>query len=610
MHSKIICLFVLVSLNSLSQFSSENKVYVDSLVKILEKSDDQSSIADACLNLSEVYSLVDMDSVIYYARKAEEIAKKESNSETDPEKKRAFISILAGANNNIGYAQFNKGDLLNSLKSHKKALDLWKKVNNKGNTGQSLNNLGVVYRQLGEYNKALRFFKEALDMYDKVGDEKVIANTYNNMGGIYKVIGKDDRALECYKESLKLRRRINDERGIATTWNNIGSLYKKLGDLDSALFYFNEALQLIEKVGDQMGIAYASCNIGEVAHLRGDFDRANEMGQRALSIGQDLGTLPVIKQASDLLQRNYEKLGQWEKAYEMQRLNYETSLEIVNEETKKEALILEMQYQFDKQQEVTRINNEKTLAIARKQEEVQWIYMYFISFCFLIVAVFSTLLYKRFRAIRSQKEIIEKQNNERKIMLQEIHHRVKNNFQIISSLLRLQSYKNQDPLLQEAFQEAINRIHTVATIHEIIYKHDALDAVEAKKYLENLVSHLRRTFENKKVTIEVESSLGNLGIEQTIPLGIIVNELITNSFKHAFDDDFQNPRISIRLQKTEDVFELYYRDNGIGYDTANKEGSFGMELIETLLEQIAGQMEHSSEKDWNTCFKISFIALE
>lgn len=610
MSIKIVLGFVFIASCASAQFSDENKRYADSLLKSVSVSQDDYKTANAYLELSEVYSLVDLDSVLFFAGKSREIATRGFKNAGDPTRKNKFITVLAGANNNMGYAYFNKGDLPNALKSHKEALDLWKKINDHKGIGQSLNNLGVVYRQLEEYNKALKFFTESLESFKKVGDKKTMAFTYNNLGGIYKMLEKDDQALECYNHALDLRKKIKDQRGVATTLNNIGALYKKQGNLDTALYFFTESLNLIEKVGDQMGIAHASCNIGEIAFARDNLPLAMQMGQRALTIGKSLGALPNIVQASGLLQRVYEKSGNWKDAYRMQSLNVETMVKMQSEDAKKAALLLEMQYEFEKQEEINHLNHEKKMAISQKQKQIQRVTIYFISFCLFIVAVFSFIVFKRFTLMREQKEIIEKQNNERKIMLQEIHHRVKNNFQIISSMLKLQTYKDDNPQIQTAFREAINRIHTMATVHEIIYKQDALDAVEARSYLENLVSHLRRTFENQKVIIDVESSNENLRIEQTIPLGIIVNELITNSFKHAFNDQDLHPKISIQLHKTGDIFTLEYKDNGVGFDPIKNKDSFGLELIETLVEQISGKMEFVSDSEWNTNFKISFIANE
>ena len=608
--NKIVYLFLFFSFYSISQFSKENKQKADSLVSITRSNSNNLNVANAYLQLSELYSLIDLDSVVYFAHKAEEVAQSSLEKTEKKEQKKAFISLIAGANNNLGYAYTNKGDLSNALYYHKKALDLWKQINDNSNIGQAMNNLGVIYRKLEEYKKALTFFNAALEAYRVSGDEQPMAITYNNLGGTYKMLEQDDKAKISYDKSLKLRRKIGDDRGVASTLNNIGALFKKQGEIDSAYWYFSESLELIEQVGDKMGIAHATCNLGEIAFLRNELANATHLGQKALKIGEEHGVMYVIEQASGLLERVYKKSGQWEKAYEMQHLNLSTTLKIKSEEAQKAAMLMEMQLEFDKKKEIASINNQKNSALAKKQKQIQTTTIYFISICLILVIIFSSLLYQRFKVMQLQKGIIEKQNNERKIMLQEIHHRVKNNFQIISSLLKLQINRDQNPELVSAFQEAINRIHTMAIVHEIIYKQDVLAVVNTKEYLKNLISNLQRTFENNRISIAIDCCNDNLELDQTIPIGIIVNELITNSFKHAFNEQHHDPRISINLTKETNLFVLNYKDNGIGHTASQKENSFGIELIETVVEQISGHTEIMEDEEWKTNIKISFAQNE
>lgn len=601
-----ICLILsfFLSFGLLGQQPGDNKKKVDSLLKIVGQNKGDLDEATALLELSEVYSMIDLDSVDYYALKAEELALKIQSK--DDEQSRDVQSIVASSNNNRGFASFNKGDFPNALKYHKSALDVWKKMNDNDGIGKSLNNLGVVYRQLGDFKNAEKFFKDALKVYEKKKDNETLALIHNNLGGTYKMLGKDDLAIKSYRVALHLRKKIGDHRGVATTLNNIGAFYKKHEQYDSAYFYFKQSLELIEKVGDQIGIAHASSNIGEMAIIQNDLPKAATMGEKALGIGRELGANIIIEQASGLLERVYQLQGNWRKAYEMQKLFHETTLKIKGEEARNAAMKMEMQYEFDKQKEIDRIRNEKQQVLTENKAYVQKVSIYFMSILILLASIFTFIIYRRYKIILHQKEIIEKQNNERKTMLQEIHHRVKNNFQIISSMLRLQTHNKPNEDVKTAFDEAINRIHTMSTVHEIIYRQETLDKVDPREYLENLVANLSRSFETGNITIKVDSCEDPLELDQTIPLGIIVNELITNSFKHAFNQDIIQPAISISLKKQNGKFILSYRDNGVGYKPTKHDNSFGLELIETMVHQIAGKMEFMSENEWPTKFEITF----
>jgi two-component system, sensor histidine kinase PdtaS len=602
----LILLNTFVFFTSLGQSREETRGAVDSLLKIISSSAKEQKKAQTFLELSEAYSFVNLDSVNFYAAQAETTATKLLNQTQSAKEQKEIKEIIAGAYNNRGFAYFNKGDFPSALKYHKNALDIWKGLQNTDGIGNSLNNLGAVYRQLGEYEDAKRFFIDALAVYEKKQDKKTLALIYNNLGGIYKMLDQDSRAIHSYRKALHLRKKSGDQRGVATTLNNIGALYKKLGVIDSASFYFNQAFILIEKVGDQIGIAHASSNMGEMALIQKNYAQASIYGEKALAIGIDLGATMIINQATGLLERVYSAQNNWKKAYEMQKLHNESSSKIKSEEARNAAMKMEVQYYYEKQKEIDDIESEKQKAIAQEKSTIQRVTIYFVSLLFILVVIFSLLIFRRYKFTLHQKKIIEKQNNEKKIMLQEIHHRVKNNFQIISSLLRLQTYKNPNTEVNLAFHEAINRIHTMSIVHEIIYKQDALDKVDPQKYLENLIENLKRSFENGKVQIDIRACEQTLELDQTVPLGIIVNELITNSYKHAFDDTIHTPQIQIVLEKMKNEFVLIYSDNGIGYTPRDHSTTFGLELIDTMVVQISGKMEFYSDEFWKTNFKITF----
>lgn len=589
-----------------AQTSDLNNKKKDSLFKSAKTTKNNLDLSRIYLELSEVYSFIDLDSVNYFAIKSERAALKALKGEKDPKKIEQIKETIAGASNNRGYAYFNKGDFPSALIHHKKALDKWKELKNDDGIGKSLNNLGVIYRQLGKFHEANKFFEDALEIYEKQGDIETVALLHNNLGGIYKMLEKNSEAFNSYRTALFLRRKIGDKRGEAVTMNNIGSLHKKLNNLDSAFYYFNQSLNLIEAVGDQMGIAHASCNIGEMAIIQKDFSKAAKMGERALNIGKSLGANMVIEQSSGLLERVYQLMGNWKGAYEMQKLKNEITAKIKGEEARNAANKMELQYEYEKQKEIDDIKREKERELTETKDQIQELTIYFISLLLFLLLIFIILLYRRYRITLKQNQIIEKQNNERKIMLQEIHHRVKNNFQIISSMLRLQTNQKTNPEVKESFNEAINRIHTMSIVHEIIYRQDALDMVNVKEYLENLIDNLCRSFDSGRVKIEIRSCQESLDLEHTIPLGIIVNELITNSFKHAFDETIQDPKIYVELEHLDGQFILHYKDNGVGFKPGENKSAFGLELIDTMIIQISGQIKFCSEPGWNTCYKISF----
>lgn len=188
------------------------------------------------------------------------------------------------------------------------------------------------------------------------------------------------------------------------------------------------------------------------------------------------------------------------------------------------------------------------------------------------------------RRLLESNNLIAARDRENTLLLKEVHHRVKNNLQIIVSLLRLQS-SGMSPEVEKRFDEAINRILTMAMIHRQLYQSENLSAVEMEAFIHDLASG---QLKNQNIQIEVKSELKHFGLKTIVPLGLLLNELLSNSFKHAFKEHSQGKiRVSISSINTEG-FELFYDDGGTDIMEDVIKRGFGMELIETLAEQLEG----------------------
>ncbi len=208
---------------------------------------------------------------------------------------------------------------------------------------------------------------------------------------------------------------------------------------------------------------------------------------------------------------------------------------------------------------------------------------------------------------KAQKQI-EASLKEKEILLREIHHRVKNNLQIISSLLELQSTSIKEQKYLEMFRDSQDRINSIALIHEKLYMSKDLAEIDFKEYIKDLSTKLYHTYKGKGGRIKLTLNIDNisLGIDQAMPCGLIINELITNSFRHAFPQD-RVGEIKISLRIDEKMVELVAGDNGIGIpdyiDFRNTE-SLGLHLVMLLIDQLHGMIE--LDRSGGTEFKIIF----
>ncbi len=198
---------------------------------------------------------------------------------------------------------------------------------------------------------------------------------------------------------------------------------------------------------------------------------------------------------------------------------------------------------------------------------------------------------------------LQKHFDEKNIMLKEIHHRVKNNLQVITSLLRLQQFKLSDDVAKKPFEESINRISAMALIHEQMYKDDEVKDISIKQYFKELAESIIQNYSNNDfVTLHISSEIDIITLNQIVPLSLIMNELLSNSLKYAFDNEKDN-KIDIIFSKNEKGLQMVYADNGT-WKPNQKEDSFGLELIETFTEQLDG--EYTLDKTKGTRYKFIF----
>lgn len=213
---------------------------------------------------------------------------------------------------------------------------------------------------------------------------------------------------------------------------------------------------------------------------------------------------------------------------------------------------------------------------------------------FLALAVITFYLY---RARKRQALELAAKNEKVATLVRELHHRVKNNMQTISSILSLQSYGVQDEVARAVLQESRSRVDAMSIIHQKLYMDDDVRDINIEEYLHTMINTLAQSygFDSSVVTNTVDPNLKSMDVDLAIPLGLIINELVINAFKHAFENVL-NPTLNVSLTQQENHIHLTVKDNGVGISqptTGNL--SFGMKLIRTLAKQLNARFSHHNE---------------
>lgn len=227
----------------------------------------------------------------------------------------------------------------------------------------------------------------------------------------------------------------------------------------------------------------------------------------------------------------------------------------------------------------------------------------------LAVAIYQAQLQVK---IKIHAESLQNSLSEKEVLLKEIHHRVKNNLQVISSLLYLNSKKIKDEEALGIFKDSQNRVKSIALIHERLYQSKDLGRIDFKEYVKRLMLDLFRSYGVNQNVIKLNINIDkiHINIDEAVPCGLIINELVSNSLKYAFPDKNNNRENIINIdfnKNANNELQLIVNDNGVGISSKpdeKKEVSLGLHLVNTLVEQLEGTLETDSSA--GTAYKIKF----
>ncbi|NOX45693.1 MAG: hypothetical protein GXO89_01790, partial [Chlorobi bacterium] len=327
------------------------------------------------------------------------------------------------------------------------------------------------------------------------------------------------------------------------------------------------------------------------------FDKAYGFSKKAYGIAKEIGNVKLQMETSDILAQSSVALGLYKEAYNYHVEFKEMADSLQNDSNIKEITNLQNQYDFENEKRAIEQEQQKKDAInaekARRQKTVRNAFVIgFVLVLLLAIAILRSFFQKRKanNKLVEQNAIISKQKEEREILLKEIHHRVKNNLQIISSLLNLQTKNIEDKSMLSAMEDGQNRVKAMALIHQRLYQNDDISQIDFKEYTAQLLNQIAGLYPGlSKVERKVSIGNVNLDIDTAIPIGLILSELITNGYKYAFEND--KGLIEISLEQKGHDYILKVRDNGPGLPKdfdLSKTPSIGLRLVRRLSQQLYG----------------------
>ena len=504
-----------------------------------------------------------------------------------------------------GLIYFSMGDYPRAIEAYQQSMRIDAASKHFDGLAMAANNLGLVYKDLGDIELATKYLQVAQKNAEKSENKQMQAMSLSSLGEVYVEKKEYDQALAYLNQSLDIGRELNITKGIVVNTAKIGEVFYYQGRYAIAARMLQESLTVSQEVGDRIETVNALNYLAKTRLAQQQEVLALKHARAAYALAIEIDALDKTADAALILSNIYEASGNTVASldYFKQYNRYQDSLFTL--EKTKQIAELETQYQTaQKEQQINELEQQQEVQQLRDRQRSQR--LTWTGIALLILTIFTIyLIYQQIqrrranRQLRVQKDTLALRNeqvqralNDKELLIQEINHRTKNNLYTIESLLKAQLNQIQDTEAKVLIQESQSRIHSISLLHQQLFTGDLPDSVNMQSYLNTMLNSYFSPASS--VTVRKEIDYVVIDSARAVALGLIVNELVTNSIKHAFaatqrgilSVSFQQKNTSLQLE-VEDYSEPSEADSA----SQPTSTSFGLTLVRGLTEQLRGTMD-------------------
>jgi two-component system, sensor histidine kinase PdtaS len=569
------------------------------------------------------------DSATYFAKKAMAFVRQRGDSS-------GVASILLQQ----GMIDDNEGRFDNSEKKYEQALDIFRTLNSKKGIASTLVRMGVVQVRNGNYDKAIGHFLNALKTSEEIKDtfglmeanysiswayldqkkydlalhylklaevyneqipfSNITLNIYNHFGAIYTFYAEFKKAEYYLQKGIQLSQQPEYQGLNINMLNNLASAYSKQGLIEKAVRLQEEALARSRKIGNYLRELQSLLALSKT-YTENDPQKAIYYLNQAILLSKAKKVPRQEIRYLDNITSLYKSQGNYKEALAMKERQYILADSFFFKKMSQNIESLKAEYELSKStakiNELNYLNNKNQLELKNSG------LLRNITFAGIaVLLIISALLYNQNWMKRKSNTEINKKNislqhllEEKEWLLKEIHHRVKNNLQIVMSLLNSQSAYLKDSAALDAIKESQHRVHAISLIHQKLYQSENLAVINMSSYIKEVVDYLSQNMDSNHNSIRcTEIQPIELDVAQAVPVGLIINEAVTNSIKYAFPHE-RGGQIEIQMRHTvAGEVLLLIQDDGIGLPEPfnwQLTKSLGMSLMQGLSKQIDGELK-------------------
>jgi len=563
----------------------------------------------------------------------------------------------------MAYQNLNLGKVKEAQNLYIKALELYQTA--KFEETQYVHSMiGIIYNEFGDLAKAMEYNIKALKITEKFNDESQKAvDVYNYNGIIYYGLKNVGKALENFQKAHKIASKYNDYDALTQLEGNIiqifmtnnrkqeGLLYLKkleknleklspmsqnqarsiiiraynsLKDYKAAEKYVSQSRTISDKLpATDMKQIILYPGIVDYYYVSKQYDLAKKYAKQYLALGEKLKSTEILAESHMVLSKIDSVQGNFVSSlanYKKQRAYVDSTF--AKDEIQKIAE-LEIQYEAEKKDKDLLLKEQDNKLLI-KQDEIQKSKLHQanifrnIGFAgiFLLLLIIG-LVYRRYKINQKIKDKINQKNDslqklvsDKEFLIKEIHHRVKNNLQIVMSLLNTQSFFLKDESAKAAILNSQHRIHSMSLIHKKLYQSENVVAVKMDIYIAELIEYFKDSFDiGQRIRFQLDIMPIELNTTRAVPLGLILNEAVINSIKHGFPGNNEGI-IAIALQKfPENKIILEIKDNGIGSNENLETSDFstlGMKLMKGFSGELNGKLTLESNSGFSIRLEFTY----
>lgn len=573
-----------------SAYAQDRLKKQDSLIKLLASQKEDTNKVKILNSLAFTYYQTSTDSLNYYSAQAVQLAKRLlfRKGEADGEAYQAAYYRL-------------QGDYTTAINKLLRGISIYEELHRMVLVSYNYLDIAQVYKDMvgatntPEYiNKGIWYSRHAYDLFNSIHDTAGMVESLNMCGILNrdraKIKGQQkyyDTAFAAFMQAEAMVERSGKNKSIVSKlYNNISQVYNEYWkDYKKALDYLFKAVELNKKSNNLSGLSF---NYGNIAWAYTKLDQpaqALRYARKTLETAQLLNRPERLRNAYSSMYTYFSAAHRYDSA-----LYYYKQADILDDSLNNVAKtneVIAVQTKFETKKKESEIQRLHTDSIAKNKQIV------FLVSALAVFALLAACMLWLYYRIKKQGHQIVEQSKKLEIMMKELHHRVKNNLQIVSSLLSLQTYKVQDEEAVLVLKESQQRVQAMSFIHQRLYKTESLTAVNMKEYLTDLAESLVASYGYNRDDFDLHITVDKemLDIDKALPIGLIINELVTNALKYAYSDILR-PSLHITITEEDTKLVCTIKDNGIGIDEQQwkqKKNSFGKQLITALCKQLRAQ---------------------